>query len=231
MASHRSAAYLWGAEVDGIAPVDVTVVDRRRGLRLAGVRVHRPVDLDDLRPVRRSGISTTNPLRTALDAGAVCPPVTVAAIVETFIIRRYLGVRTLDQALHRHSRQGRAGLGALHLVLHDWALGDKPPDSALEPAMARLLRAHDLPAAVFHHRVGTRGGTFELDFALLDHKLDVEVDGWAHHGSRRAFEADRERDAYLVGVGWHVLRFTWYQVRFRPDWVAARISDAVASRR
>jgi very-short-patch-repair endonuclease len=230
LASHASAAFLWGAEVNGCSPVDVTVLNRECGLRMAGVRIHRPIDLDDLRPVRRAGIAATNPLRTALDVGAVCGPVVVAGIVEAFIIRRYLGLRTLEHGLRRHSQHGRSGLGPLRIVLYEWALGDKPADSVLEPAMARLLRAGALPPAVFHPVVVTAGGTFELDFGLVDHKLDIEVDGWAHHGSRAAFERDRERDAYLAGVGWQVLRFTWYQVRFRREWVAARISDAVAAR-
>src|SRR5215207_1542812 len=35
--SHLSAAWLWGADLIGHTPVDLTVLDRRRGLRLTGV--------------------------------------------------------------------------------------------------------------------------------------------------------------------------------------------------
>ena len=76
---------------------------------------------------------------------------------------------------------------------------------------------------MFHHVVRTSRRAFELDFALIDHRVDLEVDGWAHHSSRRAFEADHERDAELAAAGWHVLRFTWHEVTERPSWVAARI--------
>jgi very-short-patch-repair endonuclease len=231
MASHLSAAWLWGADVEGTAPVDVTVTDRRRSARLARVRVHRPSDLADLRPVERDGIQTTNPLRTALDVGAVCEPERVAAIVEHLVVQRLLSLPTLRAAVPRHSRRGRRGLGALRLVLDDWAIGDKPPDSVLEPAMARLLREHSLAPAVFHHVVVCGSRRFELDFGLLDARIGVEVDGWPDHASREAFEADRERDAYLAGIGWSVLRFTWQQVRLRPEWVAERIRAAVAARR
>ncbi len=230
MASHLSAAWLWGAEVEGTDPVDVTVLDRRRSARAVGARVHRPTDLADLGPVLRAGIKTTSPLRTALDVGAVCGPEHVAAIVEHLIVGRLLALPALRTGLRRHGRRGRRGVGALRVVLDDWALGDKPPDSVLEPSMARLLREHGLPPAVFHHAVDCGGRRFELDFGLLETRVDVEVDGWAHHGSRRAFEADRERDAYLGGAGWAVLRFTWQQVRFRPAWVAERIRAVVAAR-
>jgi very-short-patch-repair endonuclease len=229
IASHVSAAFLWGADVTGVDPVHVTVVERSRGVALRGVQVHRPTDVQDLGPVARSGITTTNPLRTILDAGAACSPVGLAGIVETFLVRRYISLATLELGLRRHARQGRAGLGPLRLVLREWALPDKPPDSVLELTMARLLREHRLPPVVFHHVVTTAGGRFELDFAVLDARVGIEVDGWAHHGSRRAFEADRARDAYLAGAGWRVLRFTWYQVNFRAPWVAARIADALTA--
>ena len=76
----------------------------------------------------------------------------------------------------------------------------------------------------------TPGGSFELDFALVDHRIGIEVDGWAYHGSRRAFEADRARDADLAAAGWYVLRFTWHQVKHRSSWVAERIAAVVDQR-
>ena len=96
--------------------------------------------------------------------------------------------------------------------------------------MSRLLHTNRLPPATFHHLVHTPSRTYELDFALVEHRIDIEVDGWTHHGSRRAFEADRERDAELTAAGWIVLRFTWHQVARRPAWVAGRIADAVRQR-
>ncbi len=230
LVSHLSAASLWGAAVPGHDPVDVTVTDRRRGLRLHGVRLHRPRDVVDLRPVRRQGFDVTNPLRTALDVGAVAGPAAVASIVECFVIKGYFGMATLRRGIAAHARPGRRGLGPLRIVLDDWCLGDKPPDSVLELAMGRLLQQHRLPAAVFHHVVRTATRSFELDFGLVDQRIDIEVDGWAYHGHRRAFEADRERDADLAAAGWHVLRFTWHQVTQRPDWVASRIGAVVGQR-
>jgi len=230
LASHLSAAWLWGAEVRGFDPVDVTVARRERSPRLVGVRIHRPVDLADLRAMSRAGIATTSPLRTALDLGAVCPATTVAAVVEHLVVHRYVSLRMLRAGLDRHRRRGRSGLGALRLVLDGWALADKPPDSTLEVAMARLLRDHRLPRAVFHHVVVVDGRRFELDFGLVRHRIALEVDGWAYHASRQAFEADRQRDAYLAGAGWVVLRFTWRQIRFEPGWVADQIRAVVAAR-
>jgi very-short-patch-repair endonuclease len=230
LVSHLSAAWLWGAEVPADSPVDLTVLDRKRGLRLEGVRLHRPRNVTGLHPVVRGDVPTTDPLRTVLDVGAVAGPAVVASVLEEFLIRRYLRLGAVRRAIAGHARPGRRGVGVLRIVLDDWRLADEPPDSVLEVAMSRLLHTNRLPAAVFHHLVPTPGRIYELDFALVEHRIDIEVDGWAHHSSRRAFEADRERDAELTAAGWLVLRFTWHQVTRRPAWVAGRIADAVKRR-
>jgi hypothetical protein len=72
LASHRSAARLWGIERPTGDPVDVIVAGRRRLPALRGVVIHRPKDLERLSPPqRRSNIVCTNILRTLLDLGAV----------------------------------------------------------------------------------------------------------------------------------------------------------------
>jgi hypothetical protein len=131
-ASHLSAAWLWGADVPGIDPVDVTVTDRRRSARAAGVRVHRPTDLAELLAVDRGGVPTTSPLRTALDVGAVAGPDVVAAVVECFLGQRFVSLAELCAAVEHHGRRGRSGLGALRRVL----AGPEPV------AQVRATRSH-----------------------------------------------------------------------------------------
>jgi very-short-patch-repair endonuclease len=38
----------------------------------------------------------------------------------------------------------------------------------------------------------------------------IELDGWATHGIRAAFEPDRIRGNELLLLGWQLLRFTWH---------------------
>jgi very-short-patch-repair endonuclease len=38
---------------------------------------------------------------------------------------------------------------------------------------------------------------------------------------------DLDRQAYLTGTGWKVLRFTAAQVLRRPRWVAARVREEI----
>jgi very-short-patch-repair endonuclease len=54
-----------------------------------------------------------------------------------------------------------------------------------------------------------------------DARLVVEVDSYAFHSSRRAFEGDRRKQAELQDLGLEVLRFTWLQITQQPEWVVA----------
>ncbi len=80
LASHRSAARLWGIPRPDDDPVDV--IDARSGTQAAldGVIVHRPVDRQRLTPQRRFEIPCTNILRTLADLGAVDRPSVSAAV-------------------------------------------------------------------------------------------------------------------------------------------------------
>ena len=73
---------------------------------------------------------------------------------------------------------------------------------------------------------------YEVDFAIRQHRLILECDGWDAHGrDRRQFERDREKDAVLAAAGWLVLRFTWLRITRQPGWVASTIRAVITARR
>ena len=226
IASHRSAAYLWGVDIDGANPVDITGADRGCRPALGWVAAHNPRDVDDLRPVQRHGIPTANPLRVLVDLGQVAPGA-VTATLEHFLGEGLVDLRSVRAALVRHARKGRHGISALRAALDAATIDDVPADSELERAMARLLAAHGLPPAQFHARILD----FEVDFAIVPERVVLECDGWTSHGLDRVqFERDRRRDAALAAAGWIVLRFTWAQITRRPAWVAEAIRRTLAQR-
>jgi hypothetical protein len=57
----------------------------------------------------------------------------------------------------------------------------------------------------------------------------VEVDGYAFHRGRAAFERDRARDAQLVAAGLRIMRITWRQLADEPEAVVARLAAALAA--
>lgn len=224
LASHRSAALLWGAERPQTDPIDIILPGRTRRARLSDVVVHRPRDMRQLRPVWRHGIPTTDPLRTLVDLGAVDASGVDAALLR-FVVDGYVTPTAVRAALVRHSQHGRHGVVALREALDRWSLDDKPADSDLESLMGEILTTFRLPAAEFHAHIGG----YEVDFWITDSNVVVECDGWAAHGAdHEQFEFDRVRDADLLAQGFITLRVTWRQMVRSPRAVARRIETTLA---
>jgi very-short-patch-repair endonuclease len=70
----------------------------------------------------------------------------------------------------------------------------------------------------------------EVDLLFPDHRLAVEIDGYAFHRQRPAFEDDRSRGTALAARGIMVLRFTPRQLTKEPDKVLARLCLALGAR-
>ena len=68
-----------------------------------------------------------------------------------------------------------------------------------------------------------------MDFVWRAHGLIVETDGWAAHGTRRAFERDRARDADLVVAGWRVVRITHRRLETEPQAVAHQLRSLLGA--
>ncbi|WP_431220656.1 type IV toxin-antitoxin system AbiEi family antitoxin domain-containing protein [Leifsonia xyli] len=62
----------------------------------------------------------------------------------------------------------------------------------------------------------------------VDGVLFLEIDGFAFHGDRQAFERDRARDAMLAAAGWARLRVSAAQVRDEWPVVLGRIHRVLA---
>ncbi len=65
---------------------------------------------------------------------------------------------------------------------------------------------------------------YEVDLLWREQRLIVEVDGFAYHSSRAAFERDRARDAALQAAGYRVVRLTWRQIIDEPHALVAQLA-------
>jgi len=52
-------------------------------------------------------------------------------------------------------------------------------------------------------------GPYQLDFAFVDSKIDLEIDGDQHYLDERIVESDKRRTAFLQEQGWTVIRVRW----------------------
>jgi very-short-patch-repair endonuclease len=71
---------------------------------------------------------------------------------------------------------------------------------------------------------------YEVDAYWPAERLIVEVDGWAYHSSREAFERDRRKDAALQAAGRRVVRITWRRLTKEPFSVSAQLGALLALR-
>jgi very-short-patch-repair endonuclease len=52
-------------------------------------------------------------------------------------------------------------------------------------------------------------GIYSLDFAILDKKINIEIDGEQHYLDKRIEESDNRRNKYLQELGWKIIRIRW----------------------
>lgn len=223
LTSHRTSAALWTVQRPPDDPLDVLLPSRARHSLPGGVVIHRPKDRLDLRPIMRSRVPTTNPMRMLLDLGAVDPDGVSAALL-TVLTQRVASPAAIRAALFRHARKGRAGITALRVALEQWLDEELPPDSVLEQAMYNLVLEFDLPPVEFHPMVLG----YEIDFRVTGTPVLIECDGWGSHGlDRNQFEYDRIRNSELVGAGYVLAHVTWSQLRSDRKATAGRIRTVV----
>jgi very-short-patch-repair endonuclease len=219
--SHRSAAAVHGIRESGAVEVTTT-----RRVHVRGVLIHHTTVLDAQDVTTQRGVRTTTVERTLVDLAAILPPAKAAKLLrETDRLGR-LNAAALHAALERMKGRGGAGRRALRAALAEHIrLATSLTRSELEDRFRALLDAHELPRPLTNHIIHG----MEIDAVWLEHRLAVELDGWAYHRDRGAFQEDRTRDARLTATGWAVLRFTYADVVERPDWVAQTV-QALLSR-
>lgn len=101
------------------------------------------------------------------------------------------------------------------------------PWSPAERRLHDLLRSAGITDWVANTALVIDGRRLLPDVLFRRARLAVEVDGYAFHGGRAAFQNDRERLNLLAQVGLTVLRFTWEDLTARPELVIRQIKRTV----
>lgn len=226
----RSAARAWGF-LDHHTTTDVLRTSasnsRRSKLPVDGehnrryVAIHRVRELPAWEVTAVSGIPVTSVERTLWDLSAL--------ISERRFIRAFLEADRLglidDLALVRRGQktQGHRGGAAFSRMVKRRIPDVDQTRSVLEALFLKLCRDQGLP----HPEVNIRILGLEVDFVWSESRVVVELDGYAFHRGREAFETDARRSNRLRAAGWTVLRFTWRMVTEEPDQVVTQIKAVV----
>lgn len=221
--SHGSGALLWGIRAGGGAGIDVTSAARGLAGARHGVVLHRVRRLDgDVRAVVE-GIPVTNLARTLLDLAQVSSAERVRRAFEDAERLRVLDVAALERLCDR--ARGRRGLGILRRLIDEQAAPIGDTRSELERAFVTLVREAGLPPPSLN--VVVEG--FVADVLWAKERLVVELDGYAFHRSRTAFERDRARDARLQLAGYRVIRITHRRLLSEAEAVIEEILGMLAA--
>lgn len=215
--SHHSAALVWRLLPTHDGPVHLTVQSHRRAP--SGVRVHHTAALPCREMRVREGLRVTAPARTLLDLAATDRAAFERALNEA-LVRRMVSRAELEAAIAGRRR----GVARLRRALEG---GPTATRSALERGLLALVGRAELPRPQTNVRVGR----WEVDALWPRQRLIVELDGYAGHSTRHAFEADRLRDAEHQAAGYRTIRITHHQLTTRPEAVTARLAMALSDSR
>jgi len=215
--SHATAAAIWGIGPPGGVP-HVTL-ERSGSSSRRGVVIHRVERLERRDRGMRQGFPLTSPARTLTDLATVLSRDELDAALERARVARLVRPGEVLEALDR--APSRTGAGVLRELI-----AERPEliRSQAERRLLALVRVARLPTPEANVRVAGH----EVDCHWPAERLVVEVDGYAYHAGRAAFERDRRRDADLLAAGQRVIRVTWRRIVDEPEAVIAAVAQALA---
>ena len=246
VASHASAAWAWGLLDEAPAPPVVSVTHRRHatlatvapndrpktpdGLVGPGdpypVVVHRSRDLPPRSISVRNGIPTTNPLRTLVDLAGSIHPTALDDAIDVALAKRLVSVESLLAEAGRRKRPGRRGPAQLIAHLDRRRFVGAPAPSVLESRALRLLA--DAGIKVVNCETAVDNGHYRLDIEL-EHRVFLELDGYAYHSSPEQKRRDDARRNHLRLTGIEYLVYDWRAVMEGTGGVLVREVEAALS--
>lgn len=111
------------------------------------------------------------------------------------------------------------------------ALVDTGGESRLERWFLALVRRAGLPRPQLQKVWRDTQRTVARVDAMFDDGLVVEIAGHATHSSRQQRQHDEQRRTELILLGLRVITFTYEDIRDRPEWVVARLWEALGTSR
>ncbi len=221
VASHLSAAWLWGIIRNRPGTVHVTCPSSRRARRPFVVHA---ADLADADRRVRDGIPVTSLPRTILDLAGDGSARDVGRQIQRAEELKVFDLREMRALLARGN--GHRGRGRVEAVLRDLRPEVAFTRSGLERRFLELVREAGLPQPAMNRFVAGH----EIDAYWEAGRFGVELDVYETHGSRLSFEADRERDDELLLAGVETTRVTGPRLAREPGAVIGSLRRHLARR-
>jgi len=223
VASHGSAAYLWGLYRYAPERIDVTAPIRRRAKRRFVVHFSSILAPEDRG--EQEGVPVTSVSRTLLDLAIGATPGRLERLLERAEEIELLDLHKLEDVLDRAG--GHRGRGRLRRALALYQPDPTFTRSSYEKRFRRFVIRAGIPAPSMNFNAHG----FELDAYWPDLRFAVELDLFETHGSRAAFERDRLRQEELKLLGIESIRVTKPRLDREPETVLRNLAALLERRR
>jgi Protein of unknown function (DUF559) len=210
--SHRSAGAQLNVRPTARALIEVSVP---RGSQRAnpGIQVHRQRHMET---TVIDGIPCTTLAQTLLDLAEVVPPFHLRKAITRAEHLRIFDLNDVNRVLaHANGRKGAPILASLLAQFEPVETESKLEDLFLPLCPIPPIEQYWIDG-------------YRADFAWPAHRLIAEIDDWETHGTRTAFEKDRERLQGLAADGWRVVPFTYRQVVNAPGRISRILTELLA---
>lgn len=224
VASHTSAAWLWGLLRTAPNAIHLTASTRRAAKPGFEAQVHF-ASLTEGDCAERDDIPVTALPRTLLDLAALLPSSRLERVIERAEELRSFDLHAVEALLTRVEHH--PGAGCLRRALAIYREDPAFERSKLEKRFRKLVMAAGLPLPSMNFNVAG----FELDAYWERERFAVELDVYETHGSHAAFERDRLRQEDLKLAGVEMTRVTGPRLDREPDEVMRRVRALLAQRR
>jgi very-short-patch-repair endonuclease len=202
--SHRSAGALWGIRnYSGRIEVIAKHAHRRRRSPF----VARRSSLASAECTEHRNIPCTTVEHTLVDLASVLQPHQIDRALREAEFLRIVDFHKLRRMLDDCPR--KRGTADLRKAIHRAAESLTHTRSELEDRFRALVLDANLPAPEYNATLELGETTIEVDAMWREHRLIVELDGYASHSTLDQFRKDRARDRAAQLEGWRVLRYTW----------------------
>lgn len=214
---YYSAGWLWGIWSGSPKPFEVTAFVPRHHPAPTGVVRHRARNLVEKDRAMVEGIPVTSVARTLLDLAWKLRPEQLRRALARAEDLELLDLDAIHAVIERN--RGHHGAKRLRRAL---AIYERPvyTRSEFERRFVEALVAAGLPRpATGWNEVG-----YEVDLYWPERGFGIELDSYATHRTRAAFEGDRDRDLDFALAGIKAVRITERKFRQDPKGVIARVA-------
>jgi len=211
--SHRTAAMLWDIRGISSRAIEVTT-PAKSGSHGSTQRHYAVLPADEVATAHRIPVTTAP--RTLFDlASVVAVDAVERAMRESERLRLHDSL-SLEDLLRRYPRhRGNRTIRECLRRRRELPVGITREE--LEARFLAFLDRKGFPRPRLNAWIDLGAHRYQADCLWTDQKVIVEVDGFSSHGTRVAFEGDRDRDRRLMAAGYLSMRVTWSQLHTIPE--------------